>query len=85
MATLIDEKQAPRVEAEHLERSGSDNELHKVSTLGVDVENHDAFKGDNSDGRVDWTWKQIAATICLTALYVGEQFQRDTRIYIDHG
>lgn len=72
MATVVDEKHQPHVESEHLERPGSDNELHKVSTLGVDPENHDAVKGDDSDGRVDWTWKQICATICLTALYVGK-------------
>ncbi len=28
-------------------------------------------KGDDSDGRVNWTWKQILATISLCGVYVG--------------
>ncbi|OCT44607.1 putative major facilitator superfamily transporter [Cladophialophora carrionii] len=30
-------------------------------------------KGDDSDGRVNWTWKQILATISLCGVYVGSQ------------
>ncbi|OAL21416.1 hypothetical protein AYO20_11381 [Fonsecaea nubica] len=30
-------------------------------------------KGDDSDGHVNWTWKQIVATISLCGVYVGSQ------------
>ncbi|EXJ55395.1 hypothetical protein A1O7_08322 [Cladophialophora yegresii CBS 114405] len=30
-------------------------------------------KGDDSDGRVNWTWRQILATISLCGVYVGSQ------------
>lgn len=69
--TTIDEKQAPHIQSEHIERHSSDNELHKISTLGIDIENRDAAKGDDSDGRIDWTRKQVLATISLSGLYVG--------------
>lgn len=46
-------------------------DLKKIDTLGVDIENRDAVKGDDSDGKVDWTWTQIVATISLAGLYVG--------------
>jgi hypothetical protein len=39
--------------------------------LIVDLENRHAVKGDDSDGKVDWTLKQILATIFLSGLYVG--------------
>lgn len=52
-------------------RDDSSNEIHKINTLGVDKENHEAEKGDDSDGKINWTWKQIMATIFLSALYVG--------------
>ena len=71
-STVADEKQIHQVDAQHVERHHSDNELQKVSTLGVDLENRDAVKGDNSDGQINWTTKQILATISLSALYVGE-------------
>jgi hypothetical protein len=44
---------------------------NKLDILGVDVENRDAVKGDESDGKIDWTWMQIAATVSLAGLYVG--------------
>ena len=46
-------------------------DLTELSTLGVDVENRDAVKGDASDGKIGWTWTQIAATVSLAGLYVG--------------
>lgn len=74
-AANIEEKRSQDVSAEHDEIIGNDksNELHKVPTLGVDIEDHEAEKGDDSDGRVTWTTKQILATIFLSALYVGSQ------------
>ena len=46
-------------------------DIHQIKTLGVDLENHDAEKGDDSDGKINWTWKQVVATLCLCGLYVG--------------
>jgi len=73
-ATNIEEKPTQQTTAEHNEVVGSDksDELHRIPTLGVDVQNHDAEKGDDSDGKVTWTTKQILATIFLSALYVGQ-------------
>jgi len=75
MATSkIDQKRAQDFTAEQHELTSSDrsNELYKVNTLGVDKENHEAEKGDDSDGKVTWTTKQVLATIFLSALYVGQ-------------
>ncbi|KAL6243042.1 hypothetical protein RBB50_010142 [Rhinocladiella similis] len=38
-----------------------------------EVNEEGPIKGDMSDGRVDWTFKQVAATIALCGLYVGSQ------------
>lgn len=46
--------------------------MNTVDALAVDLENRGAVKGDNSDGRVNWTFKQICATIALSGLYVGK-------------
>lgn len=65
----------------HDEEKVSQNK--RMSTDVVDTEKvdqshvhdtHDTgpIKGDLSDGRVDWTRKQILATISLCGLYVGE-------------
>ncbi len=41
-------------------------------------------KGDDSDGRVNWTWKQIVATICLCGVYVGELSFRTSQTHLKH-
>ena len=51
------------------------NDLKKINTvdaLHVDLENSGAIKGDDSDGRINWTLKQVLATIFLAGLYVGK-------------
>ncbi len=64
------------MEADHekpdLDESSEIDKLTPNDDLAVDVHNRDAVKGDESDGRVIWTPKQIIATICLAGLYVGE-------------
>ncbi|KIY02373.1 uncharacterized protein Z520_02511 [Fonsecaea multimorphosa CBS 102226] len=52
---------------------GYADSLEKSQGVYVDVTNRDAVKGDESDGKVDWTWLQITATVCLSGLYVGSQ------------
>lgn len=73
MASTGTEKQEA-VGVEHLEANNSSTEekLHKIPSVGVDPENREAIKGDDSDGKVDWTTKQIFATCCLAGLYVGK-------------
>lgn len=46
--------------------------IDTVAGLHVDLSNGGAIKGDDSDGRINWTTKQVLATISLSALYVGE-------------
>lgn len=81
MATY-DEKTA----AQNLERveTNSDNASNHVRTnklektethetlVAVDIENHQAFKGDDSDGKVAWTWKKLLAAAFLSMLYTGK-------------
>ncbi|KAF2211094.1 hypothetical protein CERZMDRAFT_43939 [Cercospora zeae-maydis SCOH1-5] len=51
--------------------------LQKVEThetlVAVDLENHQAFKGDDSDGKVAWTLKKVLAACFLSMLYTGSQ------------
>ena len=48
------------------------NELKQAQTLSkIDVENHAAVKGDDSDGAVDWSFRNIMASIFLCTLYTG--------------
>lgn len=65
-------------EAHHVETTSVDahddtNGLEKVQTLAVvDIENKAAFKGDESDGKVDWNFKNLAAGFFLCMLYTGK-------------
>ena len=46
--------------------------LEKQETLQqVDLDNHQAFKGDDSDGVVDWTPRKLIAAAALAMLYTG--------------
>ena len=65
------EKQQEAVGVEHVEAQSNEEKLHKVPSTGVDPENREAVKGDDSDGKVDWNFKSITATCCLAGLYVG--------------
>ncbi|KAF2003779.1 MFS general substrate transporter [Amniculicola lignicola CBS 123094] len=48
--------------------------LTKERTLeGIDVTNSAAFKGDDSDGKVEWNLRTIFAAIFLAGLYTGSQ------------
>lgn len=40
--------------------------------VNLEIEKGHAAKGDESDGHVNWTWKQIIATISLCGVYVGK-------------
>ena len=68
--------------AEELERvstkdeyGASDHDLNKVKTTdtlaAVDLDNNQAFKGDDSDGRIQWTFRKWLAAGFLAMLYTG--------------
>lgn len=47
-------------------------QLEQKQTLSViDIENKAAYKGDDSDGAVEWNAKNIIASIFLCMLYTG--------------
>jgi len=50
-------------------------DLHKEKTLsdGIDINNTQAFLGDDSDGKVKWGFRQIMAAVFLAGLYTGSQ------------
>ena len=48
-----------------------DDDLEKVETWDIDPANRRALKGDDGDGKIDWTKKQIVATISLAMIYTG--------------
>lgn len=46
--------------------------IHTNETLeSIDIENRHAFKGDDSDGKVAWTWRKLLACAFLSLLYTG--------------
>ncbi|KAK3072083.1 hypothetical protein LTR53_007471 [Teratosphaeriaceae sp. CCFEE 6253] len=67
------------MEKNHLEQVETnvtdDSEKHPLEqqqTLQqVDLDNHQAFKGDDSDGKVDWTPRKLLAAAFLAMLYTG--------------
>lgn len=44
---------------------------HQHTLSAIDVENSAAFKGDDSDGVVEWNFRNILASIFLCMLYTG--------------
>jgi hypothetical protein len=59
---------------EHADESPTDSshELQKERTLeGIDMKNSNAVKGDDSDGKVEWSTRSILAAVFLAALYTG--------------
>jgi hypothetical protein len=68
---LEQEQQLEHIETNH-SLSPSELELQKAQTLRyVDVENKHAFKGDNSDGKIEWTVRKLFASAFLAMLYTG--------------
>lgn len=48
--------------------------VETINELTPDLENLGAIKGDDSDGRINWTTKQVLATLFLSGLYVGQSW-----------
>lgn len=60
------------VEHAHDSPTDSSHELQKERTLeGIDMNNSYAVKGDDSDGKVEWSVRSIFAAVFLAALYTG--------------
>lgn len=52
--------------------SPTGHELKLKRTLQhVDIENRYAFKGDDSDGKIEWTVRKLFASAFLAMLYTG--------------
>lgn len=52
-------------------KTAQEKEYQASSPTGSDLEQHGAFKGDDSDGKVVWTPTTLLATVSLSDLYVG--------------
>lgn len=75
----MDQQQEARAETrpKSIEHGAVELEKHVVKVgsnnyLAPDIENRGAIKGDDSDGRVNWTPKRVLATLFLSGLYVGQ-------------
>jgi MFS family permease len=70
-------EEEPKVaQLEHIPTNQSDStakhELELVKTLQhVDIENRFAYKGDDSDGKIEWTVRKLFASAFLAMLYTG--------------
>lgn len=74
LSTIMEKQEV--VQLEHVETKQSDSptgdKLEVKQTLQhVDLENRYAFKGDDSDGKIDWTIRKIFASAFLAMLYTG--------------
>ncbi|KAK3672362.1 hypothetical protein LTR78_007669 [Recurvomyces mirabilis] len=62
------------VQTNATDQTSSGEKLTQQETLQeVDLENHQAFKGDDSDGKVHWTIRKLLAATFLAMLYTGSQ------------
>ena len=77
MATMA-QKQEPTHTTEHVEVNTTQprDEKHSPENVGaltvVDTENKAAYKGDESDGHVEWGFRNLAAAFFLCMLYTGK-------------
>lgn len=72
----MDDSKAEKAELEHVQTNHSESpselELQKEQTLRyVDLGNKKAFKGDDSDGKIEWTVRKAFAAAFLAMLYTG--------------
>ena len=75
---------------EHLEQVPTNHstpsekeELKQVQThetlAKVDIHNSQAFKGDDSDGKISWNLRKWIAAACLAMLYTGTSLNSRTQ------
>lgn len=69
-----DEEKPQFIEDTNESPTGASLDLEKTRTLeDVDINNRNAFKGDDSDGKVIWNTRSIFAAIFLAGLYTGKK------------
>lgn len=61
-----------QVSQDHVENTSPSNEKTELETESYENNNKYAVKGDDSDGKIAWTWKTRIAACCLVTLYVGK-------------
>ena len=65
----------------HDDVSSNREKLEEVQThetlIPVDIHNRQAFKGDESDGKIHWTIRRWFAAAFLAMLYTGETLHFD--------
>lgn len=60
-------------QTEHNESTEKNDVLTREMTMAsVDIENKRAYKSDDSDGKVEWTARTVAAFVFLAAMYTGK-------------
>jgi hypothetical protein len=63
------------VDTEHTDSPPGEKQLDPEYTLQhVDLENRHAYKGDDSDGKIEWTVRKLFACAFLAMLYTGIPF-----------
>jgi hypothetical protein len=78
---MTDHEKATIEQISRVDTHSSNDDSHQPYSLektethetiaAVDLDNHQAFKGDDSDGKVDWTIKKLLAAAFLSMLYTG--------------
>jgi fibrillarin-like rRNA methylase len=68
----VHEKDATSIESAQVHSGNTDHNLaHERSVEDIDVYNTRAVKGDDSDGKVDWSLRSKFAAFFLAGLYTG--------------
>ena len=76
-----DSSQQLPLKPEIVDDVGSNKEIDvgNDNASNLDTEKSGPIKGNDSNGKVDWNFKQVAATVSLSGLYVGRS---GTYIYV---
>lgn len=68
----VSDNEKTSVTQDHVERIAPASDIDETENANYEVNNKYAVKGDDSDGKINWTWKTITAALCLVLLYVGK-------------
>lgn len=77
MADIEKNDHVEQLERVKTEEDSSHNSLDQVQThetiAKVDIHNKQAFRGDESDGKISWTPRKWIAALSLAMLYTGKR------------
>lgn len=77
MADIEKNHHAEQLERVKTEEDSSHDSLDQVQThetiAKVDIHNKQAFRGDDSDGKISWTPRKWIAALSLAMLYTGKE------------